>query len=127
MAFTQNLNPTFPKQPLISRVQIVNADAQTQKTGYTAGTSGSKIVAILATSTDTSARDIQVSITNGGTSYPLGTKSVAITAGFVAGTPAVNLLDPTNMVGLPIDSDGNPFLYLISGDTLTFSALTTVT
>lgn len=127
MAFTQNLNPTFPKQPQANRVTIVNADAQAQKTGYTAGASGSKIIAIIVTSTDTATCDIQTSITNGGTSYPLGTKTIAISAGTVAGTNAVNLLDPTNMVGLPIDSDGNPFVYLISGDTLTFESLVTVT
>lgn len=127
MAFSQNVNPTFPKQPQAARVQIVIGDAQAQKTAYTAGASGSKIVAIIATSTDTSARDIQLSITNGGTSYPLGTKTVAITSGFVAGVPAVNLLDAAVVVGMPYDSDGNEFLYLISGDTLTVSALTTVT
>lgn len=127
MAFTQNTKPTFPFQPQAFTVNIANADAQAQKVGYTAGANGSKIIAVIATSTDSAARDIQMSRTNGGTSYPLGTKNVAITAGTVTGTPAVNLLDPTVEVGLPIDSDGNPFLYLISGDTLTFSALTTVT
>lgn len=127
MTFTPNLNPTFPKQPITSRITIVNADAQTQKTGYTAGANGSKIIAIIATSTDTSSRDVQISLTNGGTSYPIGTKTVPLSSGTVAGTNAVNLLDTTNMVGLPIDSDGNPFLYLISGDTLTFSALVSVT
>lgn len=127
MAFTQNTNPTFPKQPSTNRVQILPADTTTSKTGYTAGASGSKIVSIIATSTDTVARDITVSITNGGTAYLLGTKTVPITSGFVAGTPAVSLLDSAVIVGMPFDSDGNEFLYLISGDTLTFASLVTVT
>lgn len=127
MTFSANLTPTFPKQPQTNRVQIAPADTTTQKTVYTAGSNGSKIVSIIATSTDTSARNITVSITNGGTSYPLGTIAVAITAGTVAGTPAVNLLDSTVIVGIPFDSDGNPFLYLISGDTLTVNSGTTVT
>jgi hypothetical protein len=127
MAFTQNTVPTFPKQPQINRVQIAPADAQNQKTGYTAGANGSKIIGVIIASSDTSARDVQMSITNGGTSYPIMTKTVPLSAGFVAGTAAVNFLDPVLLVGMPVDNDGNPYLYLISGDTLTFSALTTVT
>lgn len=127
MAFTQNKYPTYPFQPQINRVQILPADASGYKTCYTAGTNGSKIVAVIATSIDGTARDVTLSITNGGTSYELGTKSVTIQAGTVTGTPAVNLLDTTVIIGLPTDSDGNPFLYLISGDTLQVKALTTVT
>jgi len=55
------------------------------------------------------------------------TITVPLTAGTAAGVNAVNLLDSTKCVGLPLDSDGNPSLHLISGDTLTVSALTTVT
>lgn len=127
MAFTPNTVPVFPKQPQVNRVQIANADGQNQKTGYTAGANGSKILGIVATSSDTSAHDVQVSLTNAGTSYPLGTKTVPLSAGTVAGTPAVNLLDPTVIVGLPFDSDGNQYLNMISGDTLTFEALVSVT
>jgi hypothetical protein len=70
---------------------------------------------------------VQVKVTNGSTDYILGTKTVGAGAGNAAGTPAVNLLDPAVIVGLPIDSDGNPFLYLVSGDTLTAAVLTQVT
>lgn len=126
MAFTQNTTPTLAKQPQNGKVQIANADAQTQKTVYTAGASGSKIVGLGFVSTDTSARDVQVSITNGGTSYPIGTITVPIGAGNSGTVPSVtwNLQQFPN---LPIDSDGNLFVILISGDTLTVSALTTVT
>lgn len=127
MAFTQNINPTFPKQPLNSKVQILNATNLANVTIATPGGSGSKLVALLASSTDTSSRDVAVKITNAATDYVLGTKSVPANSGTVAGTAAVNLLDPTVMVGLPVDSDGNPFLYLISGDTLTAAVLTQVT
>jgi hypothetical protein len=126
MAFTQNTNPTFPKQPQNTKVQITHSTGTASVTGYTAGSSGSKIIAIIVTNTDTNPYSVQTSITNG-TVYLLGTKSVPTSAGNVAGTPATNLLDPTVMVGMPLDSDGNPFLYLISGDTLTFASLSTVT
>jgi len=127
MAFTQNSVATLVKQPQNGKAQIANADAQAQKTVYTAGANGSKISSLIATSSDTSARDVQISITNGGTSYPLGTVSVAAGAGNSSGASSVNLLDPTKLLGLAFDSDGNPFVHLISGDTLTASALTTVT
>jgi hypothetical protein len=127
MAFTQNAVATLIKQPQNGKVQILPADTTSQKTVYTAGASGSKVSSLLATSTDTVARDVQVSITNGGTSFPLGTVSVVIGAGSTSGVPAVNLLDPTKLVGLALDSDGNPFIHLISGDTLTVAAQTTVT
>ncbi len=137
MAFTQNTLATLPKQPQVASIQIVNADAQAQKAAFTPGASGSKIVAVLAASSDSVNRDIQTSrnsggalasgTVTGGTFYPLGTKTVAANAGFAAGTNAVNLLDPTNMLGLPIDNDGNPYLFLGAADFLTFEALTSVT
>ncbi len=127
MSFAQNSVATLIRQPQNGKVQIANADAQAQKTVYTAGGNGSKVSSLIATSSDTSARDVQVSITNGGTSYPLGTVSVVAGAGNASGTSSVNLLDPTKLLGLAYDSDGNPFIHLISGDTLTVSALATVT
>jgi hypothetical protein len=127
MAFTQNINPEFPKQPQNGKVQILNATNLANVTVYTAGGSGSKVVALLVSSTDTASRDVQIKVSNGGTDFLLGTKTVPANSGNVAGTPTVNLLDPTVTPGLPIDSDGNPFLYLISGDTLTAAVLTQVT
>ena len=52
---------------------------------------------------------------------------MAANSGNVAGTSAVNLLDTTVIVGLPVDSDGNPFLYLGASDTLTAATLVQVT
>jgi hypothetical protein len=127
MAFTQNTDATFVRQPQNGKVQIANADAQAQKTVYTAGASGSKVTSLVAQSTDTSARDVQISITNGGTSFPLGVVTVPIGAGNSGSVPAVNLLNAAELPGLALDSDGNPYIHLISGDTLTVSALTTVT
>lgn len=127
MTFAQNTVPTFAKQPQNGKVQIANADAQNQKTIYTAGANGSKVTALIAVSTDTSARDVQISITNGGTSFPLGTVSVPAGSGNSSSVTSVNLLNPAVLAGLAFDSDGNPYIHLISGDTLTVSALSTVT
>lgn len=127
MAFVQNTVPTFVKQPSNGKVNIVNADAQAQKTVYTAGASGSKITSLMASSTDTAARDVAISITNGGTSYVIGVVAVPIGAGTSSGVNSVNMLNLSNMPGLPVDSDGQPYLLLVFGDTLTLSALTSVT
>jgi hypothetical protein len=127
MAFTQNNLATLARQPQNGKVQILPADAQAQKTVYTAGASGSKVSSLIGTSTDTAAHDVQISISNGGTSFLLGTIQLPIGAGNTSGVPSVNMLDPTKLVGLAYDSDGNPFLHLISGDTLTLSSVVTVT
>lgn len=119
--------PSLPQTPRNEKVQIANADASGQKTVITGGTNGTKVVGLIAASSDTAARDIQVSIVKAGTTFPLGTKSVPANSGFVAGTPAVNLFDPAVMVGLPTDADGQPYIFLENGDTLVVNALTTVT
>src|ERR1035437_1784387 len=124
MAFTQNTLPTRIKQPRAASVQIANADAQAQKVVDAAGVNGSKHTSLIAVSNDTVARDVMISRTNGGTSYPIGTVSVPAGAGYSSTVPSVNLLA---LIGLPIDSDGNSYILLIFGDTLTVSSLVTVT
>jgi hypothetical protein len=127
MATTPNSIVTV-QTPKNGKVQIANGDAQTQKTVYTGGANGSKLVGLIFSSTDTSARDVQISITNGGTSYVLGTVTVPIGAGNSGSVPSVNGFNSTQLPGLAVDSDGNPFIFLLSAsDTLTVSALTTVT
>lgn len=119
--------PFFFGTPKNSKVQIANADASGLKTVATGATLGSKVVALFAASDDTTARDVTFGVTKSGTFYPLGTKTVPITAGTVAGTPAVNLFDPSIVPGLPVDNDGQPYLFLETGDTLQAKSLTTVT
>jgi hypothetical protein len=120
--------PVFPQKPNRGLVQIAPADTQAQKTVYTGGAAGSKITGLIAQSTDISARDVQISITNGATSYPLGTVTVPIGAGNAGTVPSVNLLNAAQLPGIPKDADGNPYIFLASAsDTLTVSALTTVT
>lgn len=110
-----------------NKAQILPADTTTNKTLITASTDGTKVLAILVTSTDTSARDIQLKKTVSGTDHILGTFSIPITAGFINSTPTVNLFNHTQMPYLPRDANGNPYLQLESGATLTVASLTTVT
>lgn len=119
---------SFPQTPKNGNVQILPADTTTLKTIYTGGANGSKIVALMASSSDTTARDVMWGITVGAVFYPLGTVTIPITAGQIAATPAVNLLDVAKSPGLPIDSDGNPFVFLASASyTLQAKSLVTVT
>jgi hypothetical protein len=116
----------FPQNPKSGKVQILNADASNLKTIYTGGANGSKITSVVATSSDTSARDVTIGISNSGTFYPFYTVTIAITAGQIAATPPVNLL-PAG-IGLPVDNDGQTYIFLQSAsDTLQVKALTTVT
>jgi len=127
MAFTQNSIPTLIKQPQNGKVTIQNADGGSGKTVYAAGANGSKVSSLIAQSTDTSSRDVFVLIANGGTSFLLGCVTVPAGAGNSGAVPSVNLLDPTKIVGLAFDSDGNPFIHLVSGDSLQVAAASTVT
>lgn len=120
--------PVFPQVPKSFKVQILPADASGLKTIATGGTNGSKVNAIVVSSSDTAARDVSWGITNTSIFYVMGTVTIPITAGQIAATPAVNLLDITKTPGLPIDADGNPYILLASSsDTLQIKALTTVT
>lgn len=119
---------SFPQKPKSYKVQILPADASSLKTIATGSADGTKINALIVTSNDTTARDVTFGITKSATFYPLGTVSIPITAGQIAATPAVNLLDLTKVPGLPIDSDGNPYIFLSdANDTLQIKSLTTVT
>lgn len=119
--------PFFFGTPKNSKVQIANADASGLKTVVTGATNGTKVVSLIAASDDTAARDVTWGVTRGGTFHPLGTKTIPITAGTIAATPPVNLMDPAIVPGLPVDNDGNPYVFLESGDTLQAKSLTTVT
>lgn len=122
MAFTQNVNATFVKQPNNGLASISTGSGTGSVTVYTGGASGTKIIGLTATSCSTAANDVTWGITNGGTFYTLGTKSVAAAAGTSNSVVAVNFLDIT-VTPLPLDSDGNPYLFLKSSlDTLTIKA-----
>lgn len=116
--------PTFVGTPKITSVKIVNADASTAKTVVTAGASGTKIVSLVATSDDTSARVIQVSLVRSATSYLIGAVNVPTLSGTDGATQSVDLL---NITGLPQDADGQHYIFLESGDTLTVTSTSTVT
>jgi hypothetical protein len=128
MPFVQNPIPTLVKQPRKGLVQIANADGSNNKTVVTAGANGSKVVSLFASSTELTAnnRDVQVSIVRAAVTYVLATTTVPFSAGFtVAAFGPINLL--AAIPNLPIDNDGQRYLFLESGDTLVVASLTTLT
>lgn len=120
--------PVFPQTPKTGLASINNAAASTPQTIYTGGANGTKLVALTAGSTDTSARDVQVSLVRSGVSYILGTATIPAGAGNSGTVPAVDLFNAGIMPGLPRDSDGMHYVFLKdNSEAISVTALTTVT
>lgn len=118
--------PVFVQTPKITPVAFTNSDsANTKKTIHTAGANGSKITGIIATSTDTSNRTAQLWLTRSATSYLLGSAVVATLAGTDGAVATANLL--AALLPLPVDNDGQKYLFLVNGDTLQVSFTAQVT
>lgn len=112
--------------PKITPQSWTNSDAaNTQKTLATAGASGSKIVAVNATSTDTTVRVFYLELKRASVTYKLGSATIAVTSGTDGVTQATNLL--SLIPGLPLDNDGQPYIFLESGDVLQGENVTQVT
>jgi hypothetical protein len=119
--------PPFIQTAKIGVVQTLNADGTNNKTVVTAGSNGTKVVSLTASSTDTSNRIFQVQVSRSGTDYILCTVTVPAASGTDGTTASVDLLNSTILPGLPADNDGQRYLFLQSGDTLTVKCTTTVT
>jgi hypothetical protein len=94
-----------------------------------AGTYGTRIISLTATSNDTVARDVFVYILRGGsTVIPLGLVTVAASSGnTTAARFAVDFLNGTNIPGLPLDNTGRQYIPLLGGDVLRATTLTALT
>jgi hypothetical protein len=99
----------------------------TYGTLYTSGANGSRCNALWLDTNDTATHVVTCQIVNGGVKYGSLTITSAAGTGSQAFATPQNLLSPVVWPGLPPDSDGNPFLQLISGDTLQCTYATAVT
>jgi hypothetical protein len=118
-----------PSRGIVQFLQPTDS-AGTYKTLYTAGTNGSKCFGMWTTNNDPSATHLlTVQVVNGGVKFGGTALTTVSSAGFVNGTGAQVLMSPAVWPGLPLDSDGNPFLALASGDTIqaTFATALTAT
>lgn len=120
--------PVFPQTiSNFSAVQILPADTTTLKTLVTPGANGCKIENILVHSTDTSAKDLVLVVTKGGTDFPLATLSIPANSGNTNALIPISLFQHAMLVGLNTDAFGNKYLYLGSGSVLKAKVATTVT
>lgn len=122
-----------PQTPKITPQNFVQGtdSAGTYKTLFTAGTDGSKITGIVASSTDGSATHVlTLVLTRSATDYIIGSYTIPINSGTSGSAVNVDLLNggPANLiVGLPVDNDGQKYLFLESGDTLRATFATALT
>jgi len=124
----KNTTLFFPKQANNKVTQFVNADGTNAKTIFTAGADGSRVYALIATSTDTSARIMRFSIYDGVTRNIIGAVTLAIGAGTNGTAASVALLQNSlfqNIVG--VDANGVPYIDMESGWTLEANATVAVT
>jgi len=92
----------------------------------TAGTYGTRVIALTATTNDTVAVNVFLYILRGGsTVVPLGLVTVAASSGNLSGATRFNVdfLNGTNIVGLPLDNTGRQYIPLLSGDVLRATTL----
>jgi hypothetical protein len=128
-----SLVPTCLQIPWSQKSKITNANGVNTVTiasgGSTNGnTAPTKIFSVIVSNNDTVAHDIQIGITDTGTTpvgfSPLGTVSVPINAGFIGTVPSVSLL---TIGALPLDETGQPFVFLNGTDLLQVKCLVAVT
>lgn len=115
-----------PKNGLVQFLQGTDV-AGTYKTLYTGSANGSKIMSIVATTNDPSATHLLTcQVVNGGVFYGGTAATIAVSTGFANAAYPLNII--STWTGLPVDSDGNPFLYLKSAsDTLQCTFATAIT
>ena len=127
MPFTQNQSTTFVFQPQFASLVIgYGATAFAPFSLYPGGPNGSKAAgSILIANTDTIAHDVILSMNTGGTVgagnivsggvvAPLNTVSAPISCGVISSVPPANLLSGI----FPVDSDGNPYVFVPIGGIL---------
>src|SRR5262249_33998578 len=117
----------FAQSPKHTQIAIVYAQTSANKTLVTAGTNGTKVTGITLCSDDTSARVVQIQITRSAVTILVGSVNVPTLAGTDGTTVGVDGMSSTLIPGLPVDNDGQKYIFLGPGDALTIKSTTTVT
>jgi len=95
--------------------------------GYTAGAYGGRVYTALASSNYTTTAAIYAYIlSTAGYTLPLGTISITLSSGNTAAARNIDLLDGTNIPGLPIDNTGKRYIPLQPNDKLKFAPVTSL-
>lgn len=123
--------PIFPQAPNVSVTNWTSVDgAAATKTIYTGGTNGSKVVAINVATNATETHLLTLSVTRNSTTYALGAITLPTSAGTDGTNPSISLLTGSTgntIPSLPVDSDGQKYIFLTSVDTLQITHATSFT
>lgn len=93
----------------------------------TAGTYGTRVISLTATSSDSAVVNVFVYILRSSTVIPLGLVAVPANSGNLnASRFNVDFLNGSNILGLPIDNTGRQYIPLLAGDVLRASTLATL-
>lgn len=114
--------PPFVQTPRVAALKLVNGTGTTITDVLAAGSLGTRIDKIGASSNDTAARVVQIYLTNGGVDYLLGSVSVSALAGNDGATAGANFLN-TSINPLIVDG----ILTIPTGWTLRAAVTTAVT
>lgn len=104
--------PVFVQTP--KHASSAYTTASTTATHLTPGVNGCKVTSLTAVSNSTSAHTFFVGISSGSSALPLVAVSVPAGSGTDGATPAVNMLSSSIIPGLPMDNDGQAYLFLSS-------------
>lgn len=117
----------LPKNVNNLSMTLTISDTTTPKLVFTAGSDDSDVKALIASTNDTAAVNLQVYLTRSAVNYLLGTINVPIASGTNGTAPAVDLLNASGMAGLPLDAVGKRYIPMKTGDTLLVGCLATMT
>lgn len=106
-----NKKPSFPFRGRMTATPFKTVDGVDPLEICDAGPQGAKVVGILASGEDTAARNISLALIVGSDTVVLNTVAVPAGAGKSAAVPPVDLLDGLRD-RLPIDGDGQPYMFL---------------
>lgn len=112
------VTPQTPNRGIAQFLQGTDSTG-TYKIVYTAGTNGSRCIGMVMNNNDAiTSHIVTIQIVNGTTKYGGTVLNTVPGAGFANPIPPQSLTSPTVWPGLPVDQYGNPYIQLISGDTI---------
>jgi hypothetical protein len=115
----------LPQTPEVYTAQILPATGTGLVAFATGQTNGTKVLSLLCSSTDTIGHTLDVYRVHASTNYLIAAVSIPASSGNVIGTPPVQVITTTNFPG-PMDSDGNRYLLIGSGDTISIASTVAV-
>jgi hypothetical protein len=125
MAKSTNLN--FTQEIEVVGKRLTSSDTTSYVTLYTSATNDAVVKSITVTTTDTSAVNLKVAISDGTTDFLLGTVRVALASGTDGAVASVDILGSSLLPGLPRDLNSRSILPLKNGYILKVGCLVTMT